>query len=552
MASAKAEAVSSAPSLGAPGWLGRTWLGKSWGERLERAALGLLGVLFLLGLVVRSDALPMHIWDESRNANNALEAVRSGNWLAPTYNGAADHWNTKPPLLIWLIASGLSLGLPPLWALRLPSLLAAAATLSLIWTAIRLGLRDRLAALIAVALVLSSALYMGIHGARTGDFDCLETLFITGYVLSFWKLLRAPARTIWFAAFAGSIVGAVLTKGIAGLLPTPGLLLCLIANRTRALQLVRDWRSWVGCGSAVLAGLAYYAVREHYDHGYIAAVLANEVGGRFAVAQDGRTGGDLLFYVRNSVGLEPAVLLLPLGLFALRARDEARELAIVALVAGASLFLVISSAQTKLTWYALPLVPLLSLPSALGASQALRRVQARNSRPMRIAAAAACVCLVVILPAGQAMRSFSLPDHYRPGHPRPLGADQILYGRAIAALRREGFTRPVAIVDSGFPNGPAGASAYNPIVDFYLTWNAGSHQFRRVRPPQPLAPGSTVLTCDPKSLAWLEATYAASAPASVEGCSLATVAGSAPSPLAGEGKPAMPAPAKRAKAHGGG
>ena len=520
MANAGAEAASCAPSGGA-----YAWAAEGWRDRLEQAALGLLAVLFLFGLVVRSDALPMHLWDESRNANNALEAARGGHWLAPYYNGVVDHWNTKPPLLIWMIASGMSLGLPPLWALRLPSLLAAAGTLSLIWAALRFGLRDRLAAAIAVALVLSSPLYMGIHGVRTGDYDGLETFFVVSYVLSFWRLLRGPAGGGWFLAFAGGLVGAVMTKGIAGMLAAPGLALCLAANRGRALQLIRDWRSWVYCGAVAVVCLGYYATREFYDHGYIAAVLANEVGGRFAVAQGGGTGGDLLFYLRYSLGLEPALLLLPLGLslFALRGREAARSLALVALGAAASLFVAISLAQTKLTWYALPLVPILSLPAAVGASEWLRRAFARGSRPMWMAAGAVCAFLVGVGPAAQAARSFTLPDRYRPGQPLPIGADQILYGRAIAELRREGVAQRVAIVDSGFTNGPADDRSYNPIIDFYAEWYGQGRQFRRVRPPQSLAPASTVLTCDPKSLGWLAATYVVSAPRSVEGCSLFTV-----------------------------
>lgn len=517
MASVKVEAEPQSLSDRAPAWPARAWR-----DRLYWTALGLFAVMFLLALVVRSTDLPMYIWDESRNANNALEAVMYGHWLAPAYNGVVDHWNTKPPLLIWMIASGRSLGLPPLWALRLPSLLAAGGTLCLIWATLRFGLRDRLAAVIAIALVMSSPLYMGIHGARTGDYDCLEAFFLVGYILSFWKLLRDPAPTGWFVALAACVVGAVLTKGIAGLLPAPGLAFCLIAKRRRALQLLGDPRSWLCCGFAVVVCLGYYATRELYDHGYIAAVLENEVGGRFLKGQDDR---DVLSYLKYAVGLEPALLLCPLGLslFALREREEVRDLALVALAAGASLLLVISLSHTKHPWYALPLLPILSFPSALGASEWLRRALARDSRPVRVAATAACVGLVVITPAGRAAQSFSLPDHFRPGRQMLIGANHLLYGGAIAELQHEGFERPVAIIDGGFEGGSPDQQNYNPILDFYLELNARNHQFSRVRPPQPLAPASTVLTCDPQSFSELAASYVLSTPRDVNGCSLVTV-----------------------------
>ena len=59
-----------------------------------------LGALLLVGfclVALRYDSLPLLFWDESRAANNALEMVRSGHWLVPSYGGVPDHWQTKPP-----------------------------------------------------------------------------------------------------------------------------------------------------------------------------------------------------------------------------------------------------------------------------------------------------------------------------------------------------------------------------------------------------------------------------------------------------------------------
>jgi len=55
---------------------------------LDRWDLLHLCTLFLLWfclLVLRNDSLPLQIWDESRLANNALEMIRSGHWLVPSY-----------------------------------------------------------------------------------------------------------------------------------------------------------------------------------------------------------------------------------------------------------------------------------------------------------------------------------------------------------------------------------------------------------------------------------------------------------------------------------
>ena len=95
-------------------------------DRLED--LGYLSLILLLAalvFLVRNSAVPMQIWDESRTANNALEMNTTGFSLVTHFHGAADHWSTKPPLLIWLIAACLRIGLPPLLAVRLPSITAA-------------------------------------------------------------------------------------------------------------------------------------------------------------------------------------------------------------------------------------------------------------------------------------------------------------------------------------------------------------------------------------------------------------------------------------------
>ncbi len=74
----------------------------------------------------------MQLWDESRNANNALEAVRDNHLACPDLCAPARplHWNTKPPLLIWMIAALMKAGAAPLGILAGPGIAAALATLA--------------------------------------------------------------------------------------------------------------------------------------------------------------------------------------------------------------------------------------------------------------------------------------------------------------------------------------------------------------------------------------------------------------------------------------
>ncbi len=344
---------------------------------------------------MRYDALPMQLWDESRNSNNALEMALHGRWLVPTYLGAIDHWNTKPPLLIWAMAAGLKLGLPALVALRLTSWLAAAATVGAVWGVLRFAVQDRLAALAGGVLLLSAVIYVGPHAARTGDYDALESAFLLGYVLCVWQAFEG-GRTRWLFAAAALMALGVLTKGVAALLPLPGLALYAF-GRPRALGgLLKDGRTWAAAALFLVVAGGYYLTREAYDPGYLSAVAANELGGRFLQVTE-HHHGSWHFYLRTLLqGAEPCAVLAVLALFTLLGRDVRRRRLVLACgLAAGSLLVVLSASRSKMEWYATPLVPLLAITTALGLSDGLRvaagraaalgerRTRRRRCRPSR-------------------------------------------------------------------------------------------------------------------------------------------------------------------------
>ena len=196
---------------------------------LDRWDMLCLGSLLLVGfclVALRYDSLPLQLYDESRNANNALEIVRSGHWLVPTYGGVPDRWSTKPPLLIWQISILMRFGLPSLLAVRLPAMLSALAIVGVVWGVCRYALRDRVAATVAGFLLLSSLFFTRIHVARTGDYDCSLSFFILCYALAFWKSIEqaGTVRISWLTVSAAGLVLAVMQKGVAGTFALAGLL----------------------------------------------------------------------------------------------------------------------------------------------------------------------------------------------------------------------------------------------------------------------------------------------------------------------------------------
>jgi hypothetical protein len=138
--------------------------------------------------------------DEALYSHTALAMARQGDWLTPRFLGRLALY--KPPALYWF--SGLSVKLfgPSRVALRLPSLVAGAliAMLLFLWT------RRLAAALLFVLNPLAHTL------ARLNLTDMLLTFWIVGAVAA---LVRGHS-----AVLAGVLAGlAVLTKGVAGLLP---------------------------------------------------------------------------------------------------------------------------------------------------------------------------------------------------------------------------------------------------------------------------------------------------------------------------------------------
>ena len=421
--------------------------------------IGGLVVLTLIALLWNYQGLPMQYWDESRNANNALEMALGASWLVPTYEGVPDHWNTKPPLLIWLIAGLMKLDIPPLLAVRLPSALAAAATLVMVWAALRFGLRDRLAALIAAALLLSSKGYTGIHGAHTGDFDTLLALFTTGYVLCVWQALaqQGPQKIVWMLSAGIIVVLAVMTKGPAGFFGVVGLCLFLLLTG-QLLNVISDWRWWLVAIFSCVICASYYIDRESYDAGYLQAVWMNELGGRYSETTESHYKGSW-FYVRELFKqVIPGCLFLCLLSFTLVGSNVARKrLAQITFFSAAGIIILLSTAKTQLHWYLIPAIPLLCIAAAIALIDTIKRVQ------IPVIYVYAFLVLFIVLPV--------IISVYRNAISLPAKAQQknniSQYGVLFEHLTRIGqMPTQLIVLDDGIDN-TAGFINYNPELRFY-------------------------------------------------------------------------------------
>lgn len=323
-------------------------------------ALVLFALMFGLGRP------PFQIWDEGRILINTLEMAQSGQWMATTFEGKPEFWNTKPPLLHWLQwASAFLFGWNE-WGLRLPSAASALGVVLLI-LGISKGILGSYRYGFAAGLVLIVLPgYVGFHASRTADYDALLSLGTTGAFLSLWLAAERDSRYLLLTWFFLTL--AVLTKGIAGLLIAPGLA-CIALLRYRAIPWLQTRWFWLGFVFFVFVILAYYLGRDSLQSGYLEAVWNNELGGRFAQTNEGHDHPWYYYLgvlVRH-VGFGGGFLLLFGVVLAVKAEsDRVRLAARDALIAALFLGVVLSSSQSKLDWYLVPMHPLLALAAGLG------------------------------------------------------------------------------------------------------------------------------------------------------------------------------------------
>ena len=144
--------------------------------------------------------------DEAVYASTSLQMAASGGWLTPMFLGRYAFY--KPPLLYLL--SGGAAKLLGAWALRLPSLLAGALIVTVLFLWAGRGMVGTAAAL----LLISNHMFHVL--ARTALTDMLLALWI---VLALACVARDPklAGSLWMAGVAAGL--AIMTKGVAGILP---------------------------------------------------------------------------------------------------------------------------------------------------------------------------------------------------------------------------------------------------------------------------------------------------------------------------------------------
>ncbi len=288
--------------------------------------------------------------------------LKNGDLIVTHCNGAPDMWNTKPPLLIWIQVLFMKiLGVNEL-AVRLPSALAALFTGILLMVFSSRYLKKPWFGVIAAFILFTSQGYVGHHASRTGDYDSLLTLFTTAAALLFFLFCENKQTNKYLYLFYLATALAVLTKSVSGLLFLPAIFIYSIIAK-QFLPLLKNKHFYIGLFSFLLLVLGYYGLREMQNPGYIAAVQLNELGGRFLETIEYHNHGFWFYYNNFSERFAFWYYLLPIGfiLGILSKENLVKKITGFSALMVVTYFLVISSAQTKLEWYDVPLYPFMAL-----------------------------------------------------------------------------------------------------------------------------------------------------------------------------------------------
>jgi 4-amino-4-deoxy-L-arabinose transferase-like glycosyltransferase len=310
------------------------------------------------------------IWDEASGAQNAIEMMANKKFFVVHCDGKPDHLDVKPPLALWLkIISYKIFGINE-FAVRFPTIIAFWITmLFFVLFAVRY-LKTPEIAWIILFIAASSRGFIIYHVARHGDPDTLLTMFVTGYILSFFIVLeKFPDNYRKYLIFTGlSVVGAVYTKSVTGLAPLAGIALYMLFIKN-GRKLLTKQSFYLTVLSVILIILAYYLGRESADPGYLKSVLRLEIKvvSEYPGITPKHPEPGYYFNFLWETGFRPWIFFIPVSLIPLFLSDNKRNKRLILYsLTGAVIYLLgQSSALMKNHWYIAPIYPFLWLTLAV-------------------------------------------------------------------------------------------------------------------------------------------------------------------------------------------
>jgi len=355
-----------------------------------RNGVGLAALILLCAVVLFVDLGGPALFDpdEGRNAEKAREILLLHDWVTPHENFLAVL--DKPIFYYWLVAASYkSFGISE-WSARLPSALAGAGCVALVFLFARRFFGYWEALWSGLILVTSIEFFLL---SRIVIFDMTLTFFITFSLFSFFWALHeenSRSRRLFLILMYVSLSGATLVKGPIGI-ALPAMVALVYLTISRKLSLVRKLELPWGILLFLAIVAPWYSQVELRNPGYLRYFLWEENFIRYLTPHFNRSQGWYYFLTVLAIGFIPWTLCIPEVIK--QAWRQRREDNILFLSLWAALpFIFFSLSSAKLPHYILPIYPPLALLTGITIERKLTTAGSRHVWPLLLS----CLCLFAL------------------------------------------------------------------------------------------------------------------------------------------------------------
>ncbi len=354
--------------------------------------------------LVVTGAAPVFDPTEGRYAEIARNMADTGDWVTPRLWVDGEHvpFLGKPPLFFWTAALSIRVFGANEFAVRLPSFLAGAALLFLMFTVLSRYL-GRSVAESAVLMTLTSAIFFFLSGSVAVDMHL--ALCVAGSLMAYLAFALEPDERIqkrWSLLVFVLLAGGFLTKGPVAIVLFGLPVLLWTAFRKRWRLLARHaWRT--GIPLFALLVVPWFVLAEMRNSGFLHYFFVNENLLRFLRPEYGDLYGTGHPFPRGSAVLMFVIAAIPWSLVAIRRAGTApRALFKEMMNDDVQSFLVLGFTANVLFWcfarqllltYMAPMVP--SLCTWVAVTRSSDEVAIRSGNRLALGAVAVWIAVLV-------------------------------------------------------------------------------------------------------------------------------------------------------------
>ena len=340
-----------------------------------------LGLFILIYLVffLKLGSFHMRLWDESMFAVNTYEMLHNGKYFSLYFDGKPDLFNTKPPFTSWIQLLSVKLFGYNELALRLPSALASAASVIIVFRFISKQF-SILWAWISALILLTSAGFVHFHTARTADSDSLLCLFVLVSNLYFVNYLMTDKKK-YILLFFVFISLAFATKMYAALLFIPAYAILLIMQK-KMKGFVLNKQFLIGISLFLISAIGLILLREMDTPGYFQEILSKDAGRILNVVENHKESATFYFDNFFTTRFSGWFVLLILGaVLSFFTENKSHKSFLISLTTLVAVYLaIITFSITKLEWYDMPLFPIMSVIASYPVYQLVQTLTTSSSK----------------------------------------------------------------------------------------------------------------------------------------------------------------------------